>query len=200
MLALGAFAAFSAIGFYEANNATRTAVRATAKFDIIRAAVESPESGRGASKITEDLLTQLDNLVSLEIAPKSILWYDANPANNVSETQAFQKMGFRIVAVSSLADALSNSKNQFDLIITRFGNQQGGTQASDAYVLKRALDASGAGKSPVIIYSTGVTDAFACGAQKDGFYDEVDKPAELFAVVLRAAQGIATRSRCPQNG
>jgi hypothetical protein len=200
MLALGAFAAFSAIGFYEANNATRTAVRATAKFDIIRAAVESPKSGRGASKITEDLLTQLDNLVSLEIAPKSILWYDANPANNVSETQAFQKMGFRIVAVSSLADALSNSKNQFDLIITRFGNQQGGTQASDAYVLKRALDASGAGKSPVIIYSTGVTDAFACGAQKDGFYDEVDKPAELFAVVLRAAQGIATRSRCPQNG
>ena len=200
MFALGALAVVSGIGFYAANNATHAAVRATAKFDIIRAAVESPKSGRGASQITEDLLTQLDNLVSLEIAPKRILWYDARPENNESETQAFQKMGFRIATVSSLEQALNNSKNPFDLIITRFGYQKEGTQASDAYVLKRALDASGAGKSPVIIYSTSVTEAFACGAQKDGFYDEVDKPAELFAIVLRAAQGLAARPRCHPSG
>jgi hypothetical protein len=199
MFALAALAAISGVGFYQANNATHVAVRATAKFDIIRAAVDSPKSGRGASQITDELLAQLDNLVGLEIAPKSILWYDVRPENNVSETQAFQKMGFRVVAVSALEQALNSSKDKFDLIITRFGKKEI-TQASDAYVLKSALDGAGAGKSPIIIYSTGVTDAFACSAQKDGFYDEVDKPAELFASVLRAAQGLAAPPRCHEGG
>lgn len=196
MLALAGLAVASGIGFYEANNATRMAVRATAKFDIIRAAVESPKSGRGASQITDKLLGEIDNLVGLEIAPKRILWFDIHPENNLSETQAFQKMGFQIVPASSLEQALKSSESKFDLIITQFGQQSGGTQASNAYVLKRALKTPSGNPSPIIIYTIRVTEAFACSAQKDGFYDETDKPAELFELALRAVQGEAAQSRC----
>jgi hypothetical protein len=199
MFILAALAAVSGMGFYLANEAERTAVRETAKFDIIRAAVESPKSGRGASQITDDLLTQLDGLVSLEISPKSILWYDTRPENNASETLAFKKLGFRVESVDSLDSAINSSRN-FDLIISRFGFNKEGTQASDAYVLKRTIDASNTAKSLVIIYSTGVTESYACSAQKDGFYDEIDKPAELFEVVLRAARGLTARPRCPSAG
>jgi hypothetical protein len=192
----------SGAGFYEARQAThaaenarRTAVRATAKFDIIRAAVESPKSGFGSSEITEELLTELDRLVDLDIAPKRVLWFDTHPEHNVSETTAFQKLGFHVVGTTSLPDAVRKAASPFDLVITQFGHHQDGTEPN-AYALKQSLEAAGRKSVPIIIYSTGVTAAYACASQKDGFYDETDKPAVLFEVVLRAAQGKPAHPRC----
>jgi hypothetical protein len=195
MIALAGLTIVSGLGFFEATIATRTAVRATAKFDVVRAAVESPKSGSGGSEITVRLLDELDRLVGIEIAPKSILWFDPRPNDNASEVLAFQKMGFRVEQVSTIADALKNTGKNFDLIISHYGLHSGAAQP-DAYVLKQALEASKGKLVPVIIYSSGVTPAYACAAQKDGFYDETDKPAELFELVLRAAQREAAQSQC----
>jgi hypothetical protein len=195
MLMLAGLTAVSAFGFYAANTARHAAVRATAKFDVVRAAVESPKSGYGESEITAQLLSQLDRLVDVDIAPKTILWFDPHPEHNASEVLAFEKMGFRIEQASSITEALAQTGKNLGLIITQYGYQPGGAQPS-SYVLKHALDESGKSAAPIIIYSTGVTTAFACAAQKRGFYDETDKPAELFELVLQAARGIAARSRC----
>ena len=100
--------------------ATRTAVRATAKFDVVKAAVKSPKSGSGRSEITVRLLDELDRLVGIEITPKSILWFDPRPKDNASEVLAFQKMGFRIQQFSTIADALKNAGKNFDLIISHY--------------------------------------------------------------------------------
>ena len=181
----------------EAESARQIAVRATAKYDIVKAAVESRKVRTpGAAVITPQLLEILDRTVAQSVSKKRILWVDRSKSNNTDEAKAFIKMDFYIEYASTPGEAIALVPKGFDLIITQFGKNGDNKEDSVAYMLKSSLSKSSTVKVPIIIYSMGVTDAFACSAQRDGFYDETDEPAQLFITAVRSVTGMVAVSRC----
>jgi len=190
-------AAGFAQSYYAAERARRDLVRATAKWDVVRAAVDSPKNGHNTIPITPELMAFIDGAVEQKIPPKRILWLDLHPDNNTSETAAFNKMGLRVDAVTTIGDALARSAQPYDAIITHYGRNAAGPGRSNADELKGELGSAGRTDTPIIIYSREVTTEQACRARADGFYDETDLPSELFAFVLNAVQGRPARPQCP---
>jgi hypothetical protein len=201
------------VGFYRAESAEQIATRTQARYDVLKAAIVGMSqklrmpaySQVGSNDVITDLIATsatLDGdrftaLLQLGVRAKSILWFDPAPQNNLNEVEAFRKMGFNVDPVTTIDAAMQQVRlKKIDLVITHFGNNPGGKLQSDAYTLKHLLDASSLSNIPIIIYSISVTDQFACNAQNDGFYDEVDKPPQLLQSAVRSVHGDAHVSRC----
>ena len=227
LLLVTAFAVASVFGFFHAEAAkeraelaTQIAERTQAKYDILKAGISGNEQKlkierdrnlaehlrRTASAVVADLRetyelldnTGLDFLVRVGVDAKRILWFDVAPENNRFEVNAFTKLGFLVHQAPSIAETIEKLRHQnFDLIITHFGFRPGGKEQSNAYRLKAQLEQSGFGGLPIVIYTLGATDEFICDAQKDGFYDETDKPAQLTQIAIRSVRGEPRISRCP---
>src|SRR5262245_62088146 len=101
----------AALAFYqkvEAESARQMAVRATAKYDIVRAAVESQKVRTpGAAVITPKLLDVLDRTVAQSVSKKRILWVDRSKSNNTDEAKALIKMDFSIEYAATPTEALA---------------------------------------------------------------------------------------------
>ncbi len=182
---------------WQADDAREQAVRATAKYDVVRAAVESPKvRNPGAAVITPQLLKALDQTVLRSVQRKSILWVDGKRSNNDSESKALLKMDFTIDYARDAREAIRRIDSDYDLIITHFGKNGSNKYDSVAYTLIKELEQLRKSHIPVIIYTTGVTKAYRCDAQKHGFYDETDEPAELFVLAVHSVTGIKPTSQC----
>jgi DNA-binding NtrC family response regulator len=128
--------------------------------------------------------------------PKRIIWFDIGQKNNESESEALRKLGFVIVQTESIAETVQRlGSENFDVIITHYGFNPD-KEKSNAYRLRNAILQAGLPPLPMIIYTVGVTDEYACAVQKDGFYDEIDMPAQLIEVAVRSAGHEAARPRC----
>jgi PleD family two-component response regulator len=210
-----------AVRFYEASNDARTAkdvaVRSQAKYDILKATIIGTDRKldleirrnvppRTARAVVNDLTktydlldgSSLNALFEVGAGTRSILWFDTAHENNQTETAAFLKLGFSVVPVSTIEDAISQLQARpFNVILTHFGNNPGGVSNSNAYRLKAALRQASLTRFPVIIYTIGVTDRFICDAQREGFYDETEMPAQLIDIVARAIRGESRIEHCP---
>jgi hypothetical protein len=203
----------AAVGFYRAESAKQIATRTQARYDVLKAAIV----GLGvklrlpayAQVTSNDVITDLtatsttlegesfNALLQLGVHAKRILWFDPVPDNNVNEVEAFKKMGFFVDQVTTIDAVVQKRREQkIDLLITHFGNNPGGKTQSDAYKLKHLMDISGLPVVPIIIYSVSVTDRYACDAQNDGFYDELDKPPQLLQSAVRSVHGDPHPPRC----
>jgi hypothetical protein len=202
-----------------AEEASEIATRSQAKYDVIKAAIRGnelkltleeerkvpPERRRTAGTIVADLRANyqlldgnsLDALLKRGVDAKRIIWFDIGQKNNESESDALRKLGFVIVQTESIAETVQRLRSEpFDLIITHYGFNPD-KEKTNAYRLRRAVLEADLPPLPMIIYTVGVTDEYACAVQKDGFYDEIDLPAQLIEVAVRSAGHEAARTRCP---
>jgi DNA-binding NtrC family response regulator len=102
------------------------------------------------------------------------------------------------VTVSTIDDAIGQLKARpFNLVLTHFGNNPGGVNNSNAYQLKAAMQQASLTRFPVVIYTIGANDQFICDAQRAGFYDETEMPAQLIEIVARVIRGQPRVERCP---
>jgi CheY-like chemotaxis protein len=94
-------------------------------------------------------------------APRSILWVDDHPENNVYEIASLQGRGLDVVHARSTAEAASAlaSSGQFGAIISDMGRAEDGRFEADAGLsLIRVVRDQGL-ESPVLIYSSAPTIA-----------------------------------------
>jgi hypothetical protein len=211
------FAAVAGVFAVDARTATDVAIRSQAKYDILKAAIVGTDRkldlemrrnviARTARAVINDLTknydlldgSTLNSLFELGAEAKSILWFDTAHENNQTETAAFHKLGFTVVPVSTIDDAIRQLRARpFNVVLTHFGNNPGGPPNSNAYRLKAAMDQASLTRFPIIIYTIGVTDEFICNAQRGGFYDETDMPAQLIEIVARTIRGQPRIEHCP---
>lgn len=212
LVVMTVLAAIATVGFYRAEAAAQIATRIQAKYDVLKAAIAGTEqklrlpayAHLTPAAVIADLentygvldAESFDALLRLGVHAKRIVWLDPAPLNNVNEAAALQKMGFETVQVTTIDDAAREiGRVKADLIITHFGNNPGGKTQSNAYRLRAGIGTAAA-RIPMIIYSVSVTEAYACDAQRDGFYDELDKPTQLLQSAVRSVQGQPPPSRC----
>jgi hypothetical protein len=225
--AAGAFALFGGIaGIFGiiaslqrnvADEQRTRAERVESKYDVVKGAIRGEqqkldleekkhvpvERRRTAGVVVSDLVqnySQLDimsDVLALGVQSKHIFWYDPNPANNDNETIALRKLGFVIdqITIMTVATEFLQIK-PYDLIITNYGFNID-KDKTDAYQLKKAVGVGPNKVVPVVIYTLGATEEYKCTVQKDGFYDEVDMPAELIRLAIRSVQGYRPPPHCP---
>jgi hypothetical protein len=219
--ALALVTAFATFAFYqwrEVQDAKDVAIRSQGKYDVIKAAIVGnerklaieerhkvlPERRRTAGAILADLRanyqlldsSSFDSLLKHGVDAKRILWFDTEQENNESEAEALRKLGFLVVQTVTIPDTVASLAGQkFDLIITHYGFKPD-KEKSEAYELRNAIAEAGLERPPTIIYTIGAKPEFACIVQQDGFYDEVDMPAQLIEVAVRSASYNRARPRC----
>jgi hypothetical protein len=187
-----------------ADTANRSATRNQAKYDVLKAATtitgeklkSFPEIT--AREVTDELNATVEliegqeftELLTIGIAGKKIVWFDPTPKGDKPEIAALRKIGFDVERARQIEQVV-NARTA-DMIVTNFGKQR-----KDAYNLKSAVEKTGARLPPIVIYSIHTTDELSCLAQHDGFYDEADRPAQLFAIVFRIIARRPAQERCP---
>jgi hypothetical protein len=218
LVLVSVFSVFAGYQWQESEAAKNVAVRVQAKYDILKATIrgnaikidldeQRQQPARSAKAVLADLqqtyllldADSFDSLLEQGVRHKRIIWFDVAQKNNESEATALRKLGFEIVPTETIPDAVETFRAQrFDLIITHYGfNRQNPDKSnSNAYRLRQAITESGHRSPPMIIYTIGATDEYACTAQKDGFYDETQMPAELIEIAVRAVSGEPIKSRC----
>jgi CheY-like chemotaxis protein len=94
-------------------------------------------------------------------APRSVLWVDDHPENNVYEIAALEGKGLHVVRAQSTAEAGSalGSNGQFGAIISDMGRVEDGAFKADAGLSLIGMVRDQGLDSPVLIYSSAPTIA-----------------------------------------
>jgi CheY-like chemotaxis protein len=114
---------------------------------------------------------------------RQVLWVDDRPANNVFETQAFEKLGFNVTSALSTADALDKvGKRKYDLIISDMGRPEGARAGFDLLSRLREQKVT----VPFIIYSSANTPETRAEAIRLGAFGSTNRPDDLLHLAADA--------------
>lgn len=141
--------------------------------------------------VKEDNTGRIAALVERAVTPSNIrrlsgariLWVDDNPSWIKFERQALEVLGIDVVIVKSTHEALSKIKSeQYSAIIS---DLRRGSDKTAGIGLLNELRSRGI-KVPFIIYTSSVSTELRDNALAQGAFDAIDRPQDLFDVVLRA--------------
>ncbi len=154
-------------------------------FYLLKAEQSAGPDGKTASPTPDvsAIQRQAQQVSSVSLAGKEVLWVDDNPGNNAYERNALSALGVNFTTATSTSEALDDlSKQHFSLIISDFARSddpQGG------YTLLR-ISRNHPDPLPFIIYSSSANPGFDEDSKKLGAIGETNSPRALFDMVINA--------------
>lgn len=117
--------------------------------------------------------------------PRTILWVDDRPNNNIYERQAFEALGVQFTLARSTVEALEILKRiRFSAIISDMGRKEG---PREGHVLLKALREMDS-ETPFFIYAGSNAPEHKREAAENGAQGSTNNPQELFNLVARHLQ------------
>lgn len=146
---------------------------------------KSPPDDVKAGKIADTVSQAVKPQAIRRLSESAILWVDDNPSNNIYERKALEALGIRFTVSLDTMDALEKIRlHKYDAIISDMSR---GSDRLAGYTLLAEKTKIG-DETPLIFYTSNVTQAEKQEARNKGAFGQTSDPQELFSLVLGAIQ------------